>query len=1522
MERFLPLWILLALGALLLSSSGLQVLWPAIALVATTLAALAWMRRRRSGGCGRGRHAGLELLLLVTLLFASITGLRLSRTATYNDGVWLRRARVQLDAGAMVVRERLLALQVQAHRRAEQALRKEFALEELARPLKLAGSELRVGISLWRDGRIIDWAGEVPGPERVPSSNRPLLVDHGFRRYLTVSAQDEQGLTAFFDLSLGITRELFPRLGLGVDPGKPLAERTGLDAQLRASAPQPEEIAPQLERVVAVPEMDPWAWVVLRAPTIREERRLILRHEGRILAWAILFALALAVGRAWQSWGGWRGGRRQVWTTLAFVLLLVFFRFGVDRAKLLELAFSTGHGGLRWLLEPAYFATTWGFGLFRSVLDFFVTSVTIALVFLLLLPLWLRWLSSRRGRMASAASLFVLMLLSLVALRWIPLLQQLVAQNANPKLVGLDAPFFTFSFQILHWAMLLAFVAPVGFAFLGWERWLRERFGRGPIALAAGFLLASILVLSGGDISLSIWLSLLPLLAVVVSPAVQHPSFSVRVVAALVLVLWLSWTQAEGLRRVYRQLKEDVATERALDRLHPRDNWRKILVEEFLRELADDPSRLRNFIDSQADRSNAAFELWAGSSSLSALGYGSRIVLFDPEGRVLSDFDLGLPYPPRPATAPASVPVENQPFTVGSIQLRSAAGTFLVYRGWLDVRRIFPEGGLGWVRVDLPYGTADPATSFDLSTGSGPLALGFAVGGDLLAPRREFERPVILGRWGGDKVVAATEPVLVGLHRAQLPQDGSWVSIRRDNEPYRARLILEGGEALAVAFALPTLNERLLDATRLVALYLVAGALGLVLLLMGVALRPGSRRWPAVLGRLGYQERLLGAIVILVLLPVIVFGVFQSRRAEANLRRSNREEVARRLDTALRLLADGLDDAVRARLEVNPLESFLSGQVSRDEGNPPPLERDQLMVFGPQGEVLHDESGRDLARPSATRLLHELQGVALVLEDDEQGWYLGRLFDELSAGGQHCWVYLRRRVQDEDLRRLARTVGADLTLFDGAWAVVSSRDDLLKAGLVVPVLPSDAQRILRTGGSPRYLATEPDAGLVVARGYVRLPGPRDPRRGVLAARLFTQATVAALEQRRSYLFLFGLSSLAFLLATVVGLVVAARTVNPILVLLGATEQVGAGDLSVRLPEKGDDEIGQLTHSFNRMTQQLEQGQSALASRRSFLETMLASLSAGVLILDQKLELVESNHAAQEMGEKALDRLLSHLRAMELPVEVQATEIVLEGEDGPRTLRTVLSPIQLEEGERGWLVLFDDVTELLSSRRLTLYAEMARQVAHEVKNPLTPIQLAAQMVRQACHDGHPRMVELVDENTGQIERQVERLREIASEFSLLGRTETLQLQAVEISSILDEIRLLYPSIDERLSLRVEGGRGLYVLADREAMLKVLTNLVANARQAMGEEGKVEVIASLVDDRVILRVLDEGGGIAPQVEEHLFEAYFSTKSYGTGLGLIICRNLVEKMGGSIHLTNRVGGPGAEATVGLPLHRPGQD
>jgi signal transduction histidine kinase len=190
-----------------------------------------------------------------------------------------------------------------------------------------------------------------------------------------------------------------------------------------------------------------------------------------------------------------------------------------------------------------------------------------------------------------------------------------------------------------------------------------------------------------------------------------------------------------------------------------------------------------------------------------------------------------------------------------------------------------------------------------------------------------------------------------------------------------------------------------------------------------------------------------------------------------------------------------------------------------------------------------------------------------------------------------------------------------------------------------------------------------------------------------------------------------------------------------------------------------------------------------------------------------------------------------------------------------------------------------------------------------------------MVRQACQDDHPKMHEIVEDNVSQIEVQVGRLRGIASEFSLLGRSDLPEQEPLPLAGILEQIRAQYPSADGSLEIETRlDDADLTAFGSREALLKVLSNLVENAIQAMGGRGKVEITAAGEGDRVLIRVEDSGPGIPAEVEDRLFQPYFSTKSTGTGLGLVICRNLMEKMGGSVHLENRPEGAGARAILQL--------
>lgn len=246
-----------------------------------------------------------------------------------------------------------------------------------------------------------------------------------------------------------------------------------------------------------------------------------------------------------------------------------------------------------------------------------------------------------------------------------------------------------------------------------------------------------------------------------------------------------------------------------------------------------------------------------------------------------------------------------------------------------------------------------------------------------------------------------------------------------------------------------------------------------------------------------------------------------------------------------------------------------------------------------------------------------------------------------------------------------------------------------------------------------------------------------------------------------------------------------------------------------------------------------------------------------------------------------------------------------------------------------MLVFEDISEFLATKKLALNAELARQIAHEIKNPLTPIQLSVQLLGQAWQDRHPRLEQIVPDTVSRVLEQVDLLRRIASEFSLLGRPDELPLVPLHLPRLVERIADAYGPAG------VEGGRGLRVepapepglpavMGHEESLLKILGNLAQNSLDAArpGEAARVEVGWELADGRVQLSWRDNGSGIPADVAGRLFEPYFSTKSRGTGLGLAICRSLAERMGGSLALANRDDGPGAVAHLALAVAEQAQE
>ena len=408
--------------------------------------------------------------------------------------------------------------------------------------------------------------------------------------------------------------------------------------------------------------------------------------------------------------------------------------------------------------------------------------------------------------------------------------------------------------------------------------------------------------------------------------------------------------------------------------------------------------------------------------------------------------------------------------------------------------------------------------------------------------------------------------------------------------------------------------------------------------------------------------------------------------------------------------------------------------------------------------------------------------------------------------------------------------------------------------------------------------------------------------------------------------------LLMLVAVWIGLVFADTLVKPIGALIGAAERVRAGDLTARVeaPAKGD-ELGKLSRAFNRMTSQLESQQRELIEanrqldlRRRFTETVLSGVSAGVLGLDENTRINLPNRSATELLGLSLDALagqrlvdvvpeLADLMAQSRrrPTRLVEGQVIIQRGGDRRTLLVRIAPERVQGAVRGYVVTFDDVSELLSAQRKAAWADVARRIAHEMKNPLTPIQLSAERLKRKYLKQIEDDPETFVTCTDTIIRQVGDIGRMVDEFSSFARMPAPVIQSEDIVNIVEQAVFLqrnaHPRIEFALSLPAE--RPL-VHCDARLVSQALTNLLQNAVDAIDgagrrAKGRIEVTLAADDQGCVVAVEDNGPGLPEQDRDRLTEPYVTTRSRGTGLGLAIVKKIMEDHGGRLLLADRDGG-----------------
>ncbi len=558
-----------------------------------------------------------------------------------------------------------------------------------------------------------------------------------------------------------------------------------------------------------------------------------------------------------------------------------------------------------------------------------------------------------------------------------------------------------------------------------------------------------------------------------------------------------------------------------------------------------------------------------------------------------------------------------------------------------------------------------------------------------------------------------------------------------------------------------------------------------------------------------------------------------------------------------------------------------------------------------------------------------------------------------------------------ELSRLRRESGAsEMTLYASNNHIVATSSDSASAGLPKPL---SEEVMLQLQQSRPFVSLDPldtgnfeirtavpftIRGRVVPIGVVQAHFPVTERIGRMADsvdksyREYQQLLFLREPLKSTFSLTLTVVLMLSLLAAIYGaFVLSRRLVAPIQDLVAGTRAVAKGDFDTRLPTPTRDEIGFLISSFNDMTQRLATArreaslnQALVEAERTNLEVILARLSTGVVALDSDLRIRTANQASgailnvdlenrvgeflpdvardEPLLEQFVDVAQVHLTAGETEWREQ---IVLRGEVGRRVLTCACTTLPGDEDRpAGYVVVFDDITALLQAQRDAAWGEVARRLAHEIKNPLTPIQLSAERLRRKYLDSMSvDEAQVLDRATHTIVQQVEAMKEMVNAFSDYARAADMDFGLFDVDKLVHEVVDLYRAQDSGVEIVVTTDPAMpNIEADVGRVRQMLHNLMRNAIEALEnvKDGRIDVHASAAEiegiEVIQIKVEDNGPGFNTSSVNQVFDPYVTTKPKGTGLGLAIVKKLVEEHVGTIRADNRKQG-GAIISIRLPVN-----
>jgi signal transduction histidine kinase len=525
-------------------------------------------------------------------------------------------------------------------------------------------------------------------------------------------------------------------------------------------------------------------------------------------------------------------------------------------------------------------------------------------------------------------------------------------------------------------------------------------------------------------------------------------------------------------------------------------------------------------------------------------------------------------------------------------------------------------------------------------------------------------------------------------------------------------------------------------------------------------------------------------------------------------------------------------------------------------------------------------------------------------------------------------------IDDEILVWLSRVIGHDVSLYWGSEVYASSKRELFAAGLLPRRIPGEVWPRMALGGENEASRTARTGSAEYLELYAPLAVPGfDSRqtRLFLSMPLLAQQEEAtaetALIRRRTLLATFAV----FLLLAALGTRLARAFTRPIMEIVGGTQRIAGGAAALGV-KSSVLELAALAEAIDRMARKIAEGRDQLLREKRLVEGIIENVTSGVVYLDQAGRVLLANRVARQLlevapGDRIAERLASRPELAEARrfvtaprSEVAQSTIRLAGRGGgegkERDWSLVWVPLA-GESEPAALFVVEDISEVLRAQRLEAWAAMAQIIAHEIKNPLTPIRLSTEHLKEVWRRDRAHFEVVFERCTENILRQVEELRDIATEFSTFSHIPKSVRVPGNLAETVREIVEGYraappPGVEIELQA---GEDSLPARFDAKLLGRALRNLLENAVRVSAGGGKVTIGAFRVRDSAEIRVSDRGPGVPPEMLPRIFEPYFSTQVGGTGLGLSIARRVAEEHGGSISARNLDAG-GLEVAITIPL------